>query len=300
MVLDKLLTAAQGLTEATSRDLVQQIATTAIAVPFTETPIATTYVRQGNGNPPILLLHGFDSSVMEFRRLLPWLSAKCETWAVDLLGFGFTDRLSSPRFDPEAIKLHLHSFWQQMIGRPVVLVGASMGGAAAIDFALTFPDCVAQLVLIDSAGLTSGPAIESVMVPPFDRWATAFLANPGVRRRISRQAYYDPIWVNADAECCAALHLQAPGWSKALIAFTKSGGYNRFLQPHIAHLTVPSLILWGQQDRILGTQDAHRFAASIADSQLIWLPRCGHVPHLECAELTAQHILNRVLPASTT
>jgi pimeloyl-ACP methyl ester carboxylesterase len=143
------------------------------------------------GQPPVVLLHGFDSSLFEFRRLLPHLAPWRETWAVDLLGFGFTDRTVTPAFSPAAIKQHLHDFWQQLIQQPMVLVGASMGGAAAIDFALTYPDAVSQLVLLDSAGLAAGPAMGRFMFPPLDRWATAFLKNPGVRRRISQQAYAD-------------------------------------------------------------------------------------------------------------
>jgi hypothetical protein len=79
------------LTEATSIALAQSIKQQAIATPLSQDAIATTYVKQGSGDP-ILLIHGFDSSVLEFRRLLPLLSPKYETWAVDLFGFGFTDK----------------------------------------------------------------------------------------------------------------------------------------------------------------------------------------------------------------
>ncbi|HEY9300791.1 MAG TPA: alpha/beta hydrolase, partial [Phormidium sp.] len=82
------------LTESTSIALAQSIQREAITTPLNSEPIATTYVRQGSGNTPILLIHGFDSSVFEFRRLLPLLAAENETWAVDLLGFGFTERAS--------------------------------------------------------------------------------------------------------------------------------------------------------------------------------------------------------------
>lgn len=224
---------------------------------------------------------------------MPHLAAQQETWAVDLLGFGFSDRTISPSFDPAAIKLHLHSFWQQQIQRPVVLVGASMGGAAAIDFALSYPDTVSQLVLLDSAGFANGPAMEKLMFPPLDRWATAFLKNPGVRRRISRQAYCDRALVTPDAEVCGALHTNCPNWREALVAFTKSGGYN-FLSHRINQTAVPTLIIWGRQDRIVGTRDAQRFQSAIAQSQLLWIDQCGHVPHLEKPQATAEAILGRV------
>lgn len=288
MYPDFLPTSVQNLEEVPSIRLAQQMRQQPINTPLCDRPIATTYISVGSPGPvpPFLLLHGFDSSLLEFRRLVPQLAPQQQTWAVDLLGFGFSDRTVSPTHDPGAIKLHLHSVWQQLIDRPVVLVGASMGGAVAIDFALTYPACVAGLVLIDSAGFAAGPAMGKLMFPPLDGWATAFLRNPAVRRQISRNAYCDPILVTPDAELCAALHLQCPAWQEALIAFTKSGGYN-FLAPKIGQLTCPTLIVWGDSDRILGTKDADRFAATVPSSQLRWIPQAGHVPHLEKPEATA-------------
>ncbi|KAM3114824.1 alpha/beta fold hydrolase [Phormidesmis sp. 146-33] len=278
------------LTEVTSIALAQQITAQAIATPLRADPIQTTYVHQGSGGVPILLLHGFDSSVLEFRRLLPLLAQARSVWAIDLLGFGFTDRPVGVAFTPDAIKTHLYQVWQTLIGQPVILVGASMGGAAAIDFALTYPEAVSQLVLIDSAGFAAGPAIGRFLIPPLGYLATEFLRQPKVRQQVSLNAYYDRSFVTLDAECCAALHLKQPRWSQALIAFTQSGGYN-FLSDRIANLKQPTLILWGDQDKILGTADAQRFERAIVHSQLIWIQNCGHVPHLEQPQLTAQHIL---------
>jgi pimeloyl-ACP methyl ester carboxylesterase len=295
-----LPTAAAGLTEATSIAIAQQIQWANIQLPSDSAApmgsIATSYVCQGSG-PPIVLLHGFDSSLFEFRRLIPLLAQRAQVWAVDLLGFGFCDRADSSNFtvanrvDPEAIKQHLHAFCQQMIGQPVVLIGASMGGGVAIDFATSYPEAVKQLILIDAVGFAAGPAVGKFMFSPLDKWATNFLRNPGVRRKISEKAYYDRAFVTADASLCASLHLLVPNWQAALIAFTKSGGYN-FLRPKIAQITQPTLVLWGRHDSILGTQDAPRFEQAIEQCQLIWIEDCGHVPHLEQAKITAEHIVD--------
>lgn len=281
------------LTEETSIALARQIRRAPIPTSISLESIETAYVHQGEGGIPILLLHGFDSSVFEFRRLLPRLASHHDTWIVDLLGFGFTDRPINTPFSPEAIKTHLYDFWKEKIARPVVLVGASMGGAAAIDFALTYPETVAQLVLLDSAGFAAGPAIGKFLIPPLGYLATEFLRKPNVRRSVSLKAYCDASFVTEDAELCAALHLKLSRWNEALIAFTKSGGYN-FLSNKISQIACPTLILWGDSDQILGTKDAKKFESAIANSQLIWIEQCGHVPHLEKPETTAQHILDFV------
>lgn len=281
------------LTEETSRQIAIALQQKAIATPLCPEAIQTTYVQQGTGSLPVLLLHGFDSSVFEFRRLLPELALSFETWAVDLLGFGFTERPAQINFSPATLKTHLYSVWKTLIGRPMVLVGASMGGAAAIDFALTYPDAVDRLVLLDSAGFAKAP--------PSGRWllpityaGTEVLRNAWVRGRISKSAYHDSTWASADAACCAALHLSCPGWRRALVSFAQSGGYN-FLASRIAELSMKTLILWGRSDQILGTEDAYKFedalraidADGIPQGTLIWLDQCGHVPHLEKPQQTA-------------
>lgn len=278
------------LTESTSISLAQSIERYPIVSPLTETAIATTYVHQGSGGIPILLLHGFDSSVFEFRRLLPRLAAQNETWVVDLLGFGFTDRLSYIPVTPATIKTHLYYFWKTLIQQPIVLVGVSMGGAAALDFTLSYPESVQKLVLIDSAGFAKGREIGKFMFPPLGYLATQFLRSPKVRKQIGIKAYYDRKFSSADADLCAALHLKMSRWNQGMIEFTKSGGYN-FLATQIPKIARETLILWGRHDQILGTDDARKFEQAIAHSKLIWIPDCGHVPHLEKPEETAQNIL---------
>lgn len=279
------------LTESNSINLAQSIVQIPIHTPLNEQPILTTYVRQGNGGTPILLLHGFDSSVLEFRRLLPLLAAKNETWVVDLLGFGFTERLTGISFNPTAIKTHLYYVWKTLISQPVILVGASMGGATAIDFTLSYPEVVKKLVLIDSAGYTAEATIGKFLLWPLDHLAVEILRQNKVREQISRSAYYNKNLSSVDAQLCAALHLKVKGWNQALKAFTKSGGYRSFREK-LSQITQPTLILWGMCDRILGTADAYKFKDAIAQSQLLWIENCGHVPHLEHPQITAEHILD--------
>ncbi|MDP5015980.1 alpha/beta hydrolase [Anabaena sp. UHCC 0187] len=287
------LPAAVGqLTEPASIALAQNIQSQAISTLLANEPINTTYVQQGQGGTPILLIHGFDSSVLEYRRLLPLLAEKNEVWAVDLLGFGFTDRLPEIAYSAIAIKTHLYSFWQTLINQPVILVGASMGGAAAIDFTLTYPAAVKQLVLMDSAGLKGNSPLSKYIFPPLDYWATEFLRNPKVRKSICRTAYKNPNLISEDALCCGGLHLEMPNWTQALIAFTKSGGYGAFKLPQLAQIQQPTLILWGDSDKILGTGDAAKFAKGIPQSKLIWIKDCGHIPHLEQPQIVAEHILD--------
>ena len=115
------------LTEPAAVNFAQSLQQEAIATPLLPEPILTSFTTQGEGETPILLVHGFDSSVLEYRYLMPKLADHHEVWAVDLLGFGFTERPENLAFDPENIKAHLYRFWQEKINRPVIVIGASMG-----------------------------------------------------------------------------------------------------------------------------------------------------------------------------
>ncbi len=311
------------LTEITSRSLVQRLTVRPVHLPNCG-DVFTAAVCGGNNDPsltPLVCLHGFDSSLLEFRRLLPALEQRLvpsqrnhaldsaakmpdmgtktpkigHIWLIDLLGFGFTERPKGIPITPAMIKGHLYQFWQAYGLKPMILVGASMGGAVAIDFAVSYPNAVSQLILIDSAGLAGGSPVGKWLFPPLDRWATQFLANAGVRRQVSLKAYLNPALVTPDAELCAALHLQMPRWSEGLISFTKSGGYGAYgtaLKSVLNQLSMPTLILWGSHDQILGTQDAAIFQDLIPNAQLEWIAASGHMPHLEHPDLTAQRMLD--------
>jgi len=280
---------ANNLTEENSVAAVKNMQKTFIPIAESSESIGTTYLTGGKGEKTILLLHGFDSSLLEFRRLFPILATSYETWAIDLLGFGLGDRSPQLVVNPISITKHLYNCWQNLINRPVILIGASMGGAAAITFALEYPEVVEKVILLDSAGMRNGPIIGKYLFPPLDYLATDFLRNPKIRVSISKKAYYDQSFVTADANLCAALHLAMPYWHESLISFTKSGGYPKF-GDRLQQIKMPVLNIWGRNDQILGIKDAYLFDKAIPQSQLCWIDQCGHVPHLEKPQETANFI----------
>ena len=146
-----------------------------------------------------------------------------------------------------------------------------------------------RLILLDSAGIANGPVIGKYLFPPFDSLAANFLRRPGVRNQISYSAYFDKSFNSADARCCAALHLDCLGWKEALIKFTKSGGFPS-LTSKLSQLNLPTLVIWGEEDRILGTRDAGEFITRLPQGELVWIPCCGHVPHLERPNTTRRAI----------
>jgi pimeloyl-ACP methyl ester carboxylesterase len=272
------------------QQLQRQVIQPAFEVGAAEIP--TCYVHADpnqSHSAPIVLLPGFDSSLLEFQRLFPRLATERETWAIDPLGFGFT---SAPTIavNAQTIRQHLLSVIQNWIARPVILVGASLGGAVAIDFTLHHPDLVQSLVLIDSVGWSSSF--------PIGQWLPATLLEFGADwLRFRKQAALNTALaipmvdqMLIDAIRCSLLHQDRPGWKEAIVSFSQSGGYIN-LDTQLGKLHHPTLILWGETDDVLGTRDAARFQNAITGSELIWIEKAGHVPHFDQPDTVAAHLL---------
>ncbi|KQK15370.2 hypothetical protein BRADI_1g22250v3 [Brachypodium distachyon] len=129
---------------------------------FSKSPILSSCVRplrQQQDSDPVVLLHGFDrcSSCLEWRYTYPLLEeAGLETWAVDILGWGFSNLETRPPCDVGSKREHLYQFWKSYIRRPMVLVGPSLGAAVAIDFAVHYPEAVSKLIFIGASVYAEG------------------------------------------------------------------------------------------------------------------------------------------------
>ncbi|UFP94018.1 alpha/beta fold hydrolase [Gloeobacter morelensis] len=281
------------LREPVSIGLLQTLQRDPVAVPFLPQPAETAWTfAAGSDDPPILLLHGFDSSALEFRFVLPRLGQRHPTWAVDLWGFGFTGRQSGAAYGRAEIQTHLHAFWQAHIQRPVLVVGASMGGAAAVDFAVNHPQAVQKLVLIASTGFTGPPAWLGGLAEPLREAAVEYFR----QRRLVALGWSELVGDRNTAELirCAALPMEMPHWREAMLDFNARGGY-RILEEQIRAVTQPTLILWGEKDDSIPPADALKFLAAIDNSALIWIGGCGHVPQIERPGVTAGYILRFAL-----
>lgn len=235
--------------------------------------------------PPLLLLHGFDSSFLEFRRLAPLLAERHQLFIPDLYGFGFSPRPATGPYGPRPVLDHLerllaaieerNSTWSSSSTCGIGLIGASMGGSVAVELARRLPARIRRLLLLAPAGLTGRP----MPLPPLlDGLGVRFLALPGVRRGLTRSAFADPNSAVGPAELeIASLHLQAPGWAQSLAAFARSGGFAGCGEPLPPQ---PLEVLWGAQDRILRAPQK-RAALALLGKRVRELEACGHLPHID-------------------
>ena len=172
---------------------------------------------------------------------------------------------------------YLEAFIREVIGEPVVLLGASLGGAVAIDFAVNKPELVKGLVLVDAQGYIDG-------VPQMPEWMSRLglkvLRSWPLRSYANQISYSSPeTYATEDAVRVGKLHLDMRHWEDASVSFMRSGGYS--IVDIIPKVQCETLILWGKDDNILEPAYAEKFLADIGNSTLKMVDRCGHVPHLE-------------------
>ncbi|WP_269613378.1 alpha/beta fold hydrolase [Prochlorococcus marinus] len=239
-------------------------------------------VLTGKGKQ-ILLIHGFDSCFLEFRRLTPLLAKNNKLIIPDLYGFGFCPRSSGNKYGFKYLMKHLNSVLNYFSkNQPIGLIGASMGGALALELARRNPKKVNKLLLLSPAGLAG----KNPKIPwPFNHLGAFFLSQPFVRRGLCRQAFADPTnSVGPAEEQIASLHLKVPGWQSSLADFAADGGVSDCGLPKP---TQPLKIILGKYDRIIPKNEKNEINRSY-NSNIEIATNSGHLPHLEEPKLVAE------------
>ncbi len=239
----------------------------------------------GGKGQPILLLHGFDSSFLEFRRIYRLLKRNFQVIIPDLLGFGFSPRCSSIEYNPSEIISHLIDILETLqIKKNLKIIGASMGGSTALKLAFEIPNSIDKIILLSPAGLFGEPK----NIPfPLNQIGASFLGLPQVRKSLCRQAFaYPNKCVGEMEEQIASIHLGCKGWRNSLASFAKSGG---FAGTHKYIQNIPIKTLCGENDRILGKKEIKNIK-NIEKLNFVELQNCGHLPHVDLPLLTEKII----------
>jgi pimeloyl-ACP methyl ester carboxylesterase len=177
----------------------------------------------------------------------------------------------------EQLHLYLDEFVQTP---PYHLVASSMGGKVAVEFAVRYPQLVSRLVLICPSGMGDEehlPIVEGVRRSDF--------------RTLIDSVFYDARRVDPDMVEYYGRQFANRRWRSGLLR-TIRGTMDHSVRPLLCHLTQPTLLISGQEDRIVSPHQAAEAARDLPDGHFALIPQCGHAPQMEKARLINRLVLD--------
>ncbi len=255
--------------------------------------------------PPLVCVHGLGGSHANWNAVAPALAEHQRVYVIDLAGHGLTFPDHRPT-DVDANQRLLHRFLTEVVGRPVVLMGNSMGGMISILQAARHPDSVVGLALVDPALPGPPGRLDPGVAARFAGYAVPGLANQLLARRRARLTPAEQVHevlsmccvdvsrvpedVIEDLVALASTRQGLPGLDSAFLDAARSVlvhlvRRDRF-QAHMRAIEAPVLLMQGDQDRLVPVAAAHHASKRHPEWELRIIEGVGHVPQLEDPQWT--------------
>ena len=239
--------------------------------------VSMHYYCAGRRGTPIILIHGLGNSAEIWARLMPLLSKEYLVYAPDMPGFGKTP-LAPEGTNVATHVLYLERFLEALGYPRVTLVGNSLGGWIATRFAVEHPERVERLYLLNSAGLRREN-----------------MRSPVANDRTAAQRSLEHTW---------GFSFPTPRFIlDAVVRNSQTPAYAGFINGYdpreeldtvLAQVKAPTTIIWGANDSLLPIICAHDFQRGIPGSELVLLPRVGHMPQIQAPTQIARLILRGI------
>ena len=242
-------------------------------------------------HPTVLLIHGYTASLYAWKTVAPMIADNgFHVIALDLLGFGYSEK---PKWFDYTIGSQagiVARFMNSLgIGRATI-AGSSYGGAVAATLALDYPERVEKLILVDAVSndnLKDHPILKLASIRGLGEALTPFVVDSRMyqRRRMRRTlATANHDLITKDRIEAILRPLTAADAHHSLLATSRAWDAGRI--ENDAHLiNQPTLIIWGEDDKVIPVEDGHRLHQSILHSRFVILKDCGHVPQEEKSDI---------------
>ncbi len=243
---------------------------------------------------PIVLLHGTGSSLHTFNDWTTQLITDYRVVRMDLPAYGLTGPFPHKNYSIDNYVVFLKHFLTSLGIKKCVLTGNSLGGGIAWNFAIEHPDMVEKLILIDASGYPS----ESKSVPiafkiaqiPFIKNIFTFITPRYVVKTSLKNVYTNETKVTKElVDRYFELMLREGNRQAFIDRFKISRGSN----PHhkIKLIKQKTLILWGEQDKLIPPKMAYRFHNDLPNDTLVILKNVGHLPMEENPEQSLKPVI---------
>jgi pimeloyl-ACP methyl ester carboxylesterase len=228
-------------------------------------------VRAGEGDTTLLLLHGYGESLMGYRAVFDALARRYRVIAVDLPGFGLSDKPDLP-YDLASYRHRLGDFLGRWTRGPVVVVGHSMGGEIAAALALDHPDRVVAAVLIAPAGFALQPFIAGAKDVGADArgWVASMLS--------AAMPPQDPAWLSEPPGVRNYTPATDPAYRAAATRVLADFDFLA-LRDSFGDIHQPVLLIWGRQDPTIPFAVGESIAARLPCREFLPLDNVLHRPH---------------------
>jgi pimeloyl-ACP methyl ester carboxylesterase len=253
-----------------------------------DAPVKLYYYEEGKG-PPLLLIHGFGASTYTWRHLAPELAKNYRVIAVDLKGFGQSDKPFDGRYSVYDQAELLAQLIEDKDLRDLTLVGHSFGGGVALLLALEanqrLDGRITRLVLLDSIAYPQNiPVFFRLLDVPLVSQLGVRMVPPSVQTRVAlRIAYFDDSKIDPEEVELYAAPLKTAAGKHAIIHSAR-----QIVPEDIAELSeryktieLPTLILWCDHDRIVPLEVGIKLRRTLPNSTLRLIEDCGHMPQEE-------------------
>jgi len=251
------------------------------------------YQRKGKGHP-LVLVHGFNGQVWNWREWMKELPNDFELIAMDLPGFGLTGPHPKRAYSTEMSIKFLDDFLTKIGVDTFHIAGNSMGGGIAWAYTLAHPERVKKLVLVDASGYPRDSK-QTKTISGFKILRYKFLHGLITKitpRSIIKQSlegtYVDQKFANEQEVDLYMDMIRRAGNRQVLIDRTKTPRKNRSgLIKNIQH---PTLIMWGDKDIIIPVSNAQKFHQDLPNSELVIYENVGHLPMDEVGAQSAKDV----------
>jgi pimeloyl-ACP methyl ester carboxylesterase len=262
------------------------------------------YCESYGSGDPILFLHGLGGSSFSWRYMVAPFSGDHQVILIDFRGEG-----KSPKPDDDHYSIGdqgdlIHQFILEHDLKNLTLVGNSYGGGVSLLLAIRLcaenPSRLAKLILIDSGGYPDHlPLFLKVLRTPILGWLVVHTLSPKTQIRIVlKKSYYDPAKITEQQVDAYAEPLASPGGRHALLEIGKRAipkNIQSFIDRYPT-ISVPTLILWGEGDRVLPRLIGERLDAAIPNSRLELIKFAGHIPQEEQPDAVIERIQEFLMP----
>ena len=244
--------------------------------------------------PVIVLVHGFSSSLHTWE---PWVAKLRRDYRIitlDLPGHGLTNCAEEGQVGTGLFVETVDALTRALDVSSFTLVGNSMGGGVAWNYALAHPERLDALVLVDASGwpetaeeAKSDPLVFKLLGNPIGRQLMKNLDMTMLVRSGLRDSFANPdLATDAMVDRYTAL-ARAPCHRDALMTLTAGHGRVDATPSSLATISTPTLVLHGAQDKLIPVGAGRKFADAIPGAELIVYPEAGHLPQEELAERSA-------------